>query len=346
MSTNIKVSIIMPVYNSGKFLHTAVDSILNQSLKEIELILVDDGSTDGSDKRCDEYAQKDNRVIVLHQKNGGICNARNNALKIARGEYIGFSDHDDEYVSGYLEEVYNKGIAENADIVKVENKGIFLQDGVKYKEEQTHFDNRKYFSEDIRIEFFPLIRMNALTCVWDGIYRRSMIDDNCIHFNETYKHGGEDIDFMLKLVGCAKILITIDKVYYLHYLRKGFSTSSKFHVDMLPIFDVRFATLNDTIKRLNIPFNTIEKDYTVYFMKEYVTNYLRYLSNKHCTLPWKNKKKTIKELYKKPFFYPFVLNQKISDLCKISKVYGFIFFFFKHHYFLPNYLIYKFFKKQ
>ena len=69
---NVNVSVIMPVYNSGSFLSTAVDSILRQSLKELELILVDDGSTDGSSERCDNYAHKDARVKVIHQKNGGI----------------------------------------------------------------------------------------------------------------------------------------------------------------------------------------------------------------------------------------------------------------------------------
>ena len=77
------VSIIVPVYNVEKYLRECLDSILNQSLKEMELILVDDGSNDGSSERCAEYAKNDNRVVVIHQKNGGICNARNAALKIA-----------------------------------------------------------------------------------------------------------------------------------------------------------------------------------------------------------------------------------------------------------------------
>ena len=119
MENMIKVSVIMPVYNSGEYLQTAVDSILSQSLKDIELILVDDGSTDGSSEKCDEYAKKDKRVVVIHQRNGGICNARNAALKIARGEYIGFSDHDDEYVPGYLEHAYREAMEHDADLVKV-----------------------------------------------------------------------------------------------------------------------------------------------------------------------------------------------------------------------------------
>ena len=86
----------MPVYNSKKFLEKAICSVLNQSLKEIELILVDDGSSDGSSEICDEFAQKDNRVIVIHQKNKGICGARNIGLKNAQGDYIMFIDNDDE----------------------------------------------------------------------------------------------------------------------------------------------------------------------------------------------------------------------------------------------------------
>ena len=121
-NNRIKVSVIMPVYNSGEYLKTAVESILNQSLKEIELILVDDGSTDGSSERCDEYAAKDSRVVVIHQKNGGICNARNVALKIARGEYIGFSDHDDEYLPGLLENAYNRNKYEYYSIYHIEKK--------------------------------------------------------------------------------------------------------------------------------------------------------------------------------------------------------------------------------
>ena len=120
----------MPVYNSGEYLKTAVDSILGQSFRDIELILVDDGSTDGSSEHCDEYARKDDRVKVIHQKNRGICNARNAALKIAKGEYIGFSDHDDEYLPGFLENAYKEAVANNADLVKVGKKEFIIKDGI------------------------------------------------------------------------------------------------------------------------------------------------------------------------------------------------------------------------
>lgn len=342
----IKVSVIMPVYNSGKYLKTAVDSILNQSLKEIELILVDDGSTDGSSERCDEYAKRDRRVRVIHQQNGGICAARNAALAIAKGEYIGFSDHDDEYVPDYLKVVYERALSENADFVKVENKGVYLKNGVKYKEDRTHFKNKIYDREEIRKTLFKLIRMNVLTCVWDGIYRNDIIKENNICFDGTYKHGGEDIDFMLQLVAFCHRIVTIDEVFYLHYLRKGFSTSAKFHPDILSMLEKRFATLNNTMKMLNISIDSVQKDYTIYYTKEYVANYIRYISNQHCSLSWKEKRDKIESLYKKPYLYPFVLKQSFLSIYRISKLYGIVYFFFKHHWLLPNYIIYKTLKKQ
>lgn len=90
-----KISIIVPVYNVEKYLRKCIDSILNQTFKDFELILIDDGSTDESGKICDEYNLKDNRIKVIHKENGGLSSARNAGLDIAQGEYIGFVDSDD-----------------------------------------------------------------------------------------------------------------------------------------------------------------------------------------------------------------------------------------------------------
>ena len=104
---NPLISIIVPCYNVEKYLPKCVESIINQTYRNLEIILVDDGSPDNCGQMCDEYARKDSRVVVIHQKNGGICNARNTALKLAKGEYIGFCDHDNEFLPGAFETVYN-----------------------------------------------------------------------------------------------------------------------------------------------------------------------------------------------------------------------------------------------
>ena len=104
---NPKISIIMPVYNSEKYLIQCINSILDQTFTDFELILIDDGSTDNSGNICDEFSKEDKRVIVRHKDNGGICSARNMGLDIARGDYIGFCDNDDLLHKRMYEILYN-----------------------------------------------------------------------------------------------------------------------------------------------------------------------------------------------------------------------------------------------
>ena len=104
---SVKVSVVVPIYNVERFLCQAVDSILNQTLKDIEVILVDDGSPDNCGKICEEYAKKDSRVRVIHQKNGGLGNAYNNGIALASGEYIGFVEPDDWIEPEMYEIMYN-----------------------------------------------------------------------------------------------------------------------------------------------------------------------------------------------------------------------------------------------
>ena len=105
--TQSQISIIVPVYNSEKYLDACIDSILSQSFRDFELILVDDGSKDSSAQICDEYASQDTRVRVIHKANGGVSAARNDGLDIAKGEYITFIDSDDWVEREYLETLSN-----------------------------------------------------------------------------------------------------------------------------------------------------------------------------------------------------------------------------------------------
>lgn len=127
---NDLISIIVPVYNVEKYLNKCIDSIINQTYKNIEIILVDDGSTDNSGKICDEYLLRDSRIKVIHKNNGGLSSARNEGINISSGEYIGFVDSDDWVEPNMYEEMYKKILYSNADIVdcgywkEYENKSI------------------------------------------------------------------------------------------------------------------------------------------------------------------------------------------------------------------------------
>lgn len=115
--SNVKVSVIVPIYNTEKYLNKCVDSLVNQTLEDIEIILINDGSTDRSGEIADYYSQKEVRVKCIHKENSGVSNSRNLGIKFAKGQYVAFVDSDDWCDSNMLEGLYNHAISNNADVV-------------------------------------------------------------------------------------------------------------------------------------------------------------------------------------------------------------------------------------
>lgn len=118
MSNQPKVSVVVPIYGVEKYLHQCVDSILAQTLKDIEIILVDDGSKDKCPEIVDEYAKKDPRIVSVHQPNGGYGRAVNHGIELAKGEYIGIIESDDWIEPTMYEKLYQKAVETNSDITK------------------------------------------------------------------------------------------------------------------------------------------------------------------------------------------------------------------------------------
>mgnify|MGYP001021841706 CR=1 FL=1 len=226
---SVKVSVIMPVYNSGDYLKAAVESILNQSLRDLELILVDDGSTDGSSEKCDDYAAKDKRVVVIHESNGGICVARNAALTIARGEYIGFSDHDDEMERCAFASAYSFAKQHDLDLVKYGYDEVTTRGKKVLRRKCFSFKEVIYEPLESGLHYLEMLRDMAMDCVWDGLFRKSFLDKNNLRLNTDFKSGGEDIDFCGRMIGCLPKVGLMPGVFYHHLIRVGFSTSSKFN---------------------------------------------------------------------------------------------------------------------
>src|SRR5690625_3550080 len=121
----IKLSIIVPIFNMEQLLPKCLDSILTQTFKGFELILVNDGSTDKSGEICDDYAHKDQRIKVIHKKNGGTSSARNAGLAVAKGDYIGFVDSDDYINKHMYETLYNSAIKHSSDIVLCSYEDVY-----------------------------------------------------------------------------------------------------------------------------------------------------------------------------------------------------------------------------
>lgn len=206
---NIKVSVIVPIYNTEKFLKRCIDSILNQSLKELEIILVNDGSTDNSDKICLEYSEKYENIKYLNKLNTGCSDSRNTGIRMAAGEYIAFLDSDDYIEKDMYENLYNKAYVENMDIVMC---GILYHDLL---------EKRNYSVSPQKIEnyneYFKYSILIASPC--NKIFRKKLILENRILF-PLNTHQGEDLVFCFKSLSFTNKVGYINKDYY-HYQLHG-----------------------------------------------------------------------------------------------------------------------------
>lgn len=232
---NILVSVIMPVYNSKQYLHDAINSVLTQTYKNFELILVDDGSKDESPQICDSFAKLDVRVRVFHKKNGGVCSARNLGLQEAKGEYVAFIDNDDLYDKRLLEVLIKQINLNKSDIIKCGRKNTNIDCNGKIIESRVSSWNRtQVFDKNQLLEkYYELKRTGVLSSVWNGLYRKNFLKENAICFNERFRHGNEDVYFnIVCFLKCENITI-VKEVLYEHFYRNAHSTSLKYHPDQI-----------------------------------------------------------------------------------------------------------------
>lgn len=176
-----KVSVIMPVYNTEKYLHQCLDSVINQTLKDIEIICVDDGSTDNSLIILQEYAKKDNRIKILTQQNEYAGVARNNGLKIATGEYLSFLDSDDFFELDMLESMYNKAKKDNSDIVICSWKSYsdILKEVIRYFRIDKKYIRLSPFKPiNIASELYSICKPNP----WTKLINHQFFTDNNLKF--------------------------------------------------------------------------------------------------------------------------------------------------------------------
>ena len=225
-----KVSIIIPIYNVEKFLNRCIQSVLNQTLNDIEIILVDDGSPDNSSQMCDEYARKDNRIKVIHKKNAGLGYARNSGLDIATGEYVAFLDSDDFVDVDIYRKLYETAISHNLDVCYCGFKHHYVDGRVHEKYEVDKYIEFKGVKE---VNGFLLDMIGPepsyhsdvkyMMCVWKAIYKRKIIEDYHIRFCSERQFVSEDIIFHLDFLPKVQSIGFIpDKLYY--YCVNGVTT--------------------------------------------------------------------------------------------------------------------------
>ncbi len=242
----IKVSIILPVYNTAPYLEQCLDSILAQTLKGFELICVNDGSTDGSLEILKEYAKKDNRISIITQENQGLGRSRNNGLKIAKGEYIIFLDSDDVFANVLLEHTYNAGVEKNADIVLFD---LLHYDHNTKKQLRTTLahnmipENEIFSWCDIPEDIFSVAPPN--TC--SGIYRHEFLLEHNLQFQDL--PNAEDVYFTFYArVLAERITIVDEPLYYYRKNRPGSIETVTKNNDPTCFLQAFYALYSDLVK--------------------------------------------------------------------------------------------------
>lgn len=213
------VSIIVPVFNAEKYLEQCLDSALGQTLREIEVICVNDGSTDSSPAILERYAAQDSRLRVIHQENAGISAARNAAMEEARGEYVAFLDADDFYLPELCELAYAEAVKHGTDILQFP---YFEQRGEKRSVFQKCPTETRVFTElKERYSTPPML----FYTVWTRLYRRAFLEEHQIRF----PYGGtyEDNYFSTRTALHAVKIVHFPKPLYVYRIGVGYSTSSK-----------------------------------------------------------------------------------------------------------------------
>lgn len=224
------VSVIVPIYNVERYLRKCVDSIINQTYKNLEIILIDDGSPDQCGKICDEYKNIDSRIVVIHKENGGLSDARNAGLKVMRGAYVIFIDSDDFFEHNAIEvmvtmsEKYNADLI-IADICSVNERGEILSKGNR----QYNFRNESIFSPEEAANVFAELDWGA----WNKLYKKNVHEE--IYFPKGKIHEDEAIMFEI-FHKCHKIVYTNYRLY--NYLkREGSITSASYSLKKMDWFE-------------------------------------------------------------------------------------------------------------
>lgn len=225
------ISIIVPVYNIEKYIEKCIKSILRQSFKEIEVVLVDDGSTDGSLEICLKYSRLDKRVRVITKKNGGLSSARNEGIKKSKGEYIAFIDGDDFVHPQYIEKLYNTISGFDTDIsvcgieIVDENGQVTdkLSTGVYYKQ-YFPFSQGKLSPIEVERRYYTEENGFIFVVAWNKLYRRQLFDNLLYDEGKIYE---DEYLFSTLLRRCRNISFITDKLYFYVQRNNGITSKSK-----------------------------------------------------------------------------------------------------------------------
>lgn len=262
----VKVSIIVPVYNVERYLQECLESIVSQTLQDIEIICVNDGSTDKSLSILNEYASKDKRIIVVNKANSGYGNTMNMGLNTASGEYVGIIESDDFADKNMFQDLYNLAKEFDADISKGDWYNYWSKNNFARK--NNRISSAKAFKVTNSKEDKSLLRINP--SVWSAIYKREFLNKNNIRFLETPGASYQDLGFTFKVFALADRVVLTDKAY-LYYRQDNMNSSVKSKTKVYCVCDEY-----DEIDRFLKQHSELSIDFKI---QEEILRYTAYLSS-------------------------------------------------------------------
>ncbi|MGP4067328.1 glycosyltransferase [Halobacillus sp. B29] len=242
------ISIVVPIYNVEFYLSECLESILKQTFNDFELILVNDGSTDGSGIICDRYENKDKRVKVIHQVNKGVSSARNKGINASAGEYIAFVDPDDTVEPTMYEILYTEAISNNLDLVVCPIKTMNSFTNTNSVSSIYEGKEGVLFQKDIKSEIIPSFLNNktlSLVSSVNKLYKSSLFNLNKIRYEE-HKNHSEDLSLNLKILPYVKKMIYVKKPLYNYYIRRNNSLTQTFREDLYSYIEENRRLMLDT----------------------------------------------------------------------------------------------------
>lgn len=281
-----KISVIIPVYNVEKYLKKCLDSVLAQTLDGLEIICVDDGSTDSSFEIMREYTKKDKRIKLLQKENGGLSSARNFGLKASSAEYISFIDSDDYVHPSMLEKMYDALVQNDVDLA-VCSANVIYESSTETKASDDAYLAPKFLGKN-EIDSAILHSLNVFA--WNKLFKKSIIDEFKISFPEGLLY--EDACFYFQYMSVAKTIFCLeDKFYY--YIRRENSIMSD-------TFGKKGAKALDHLKICDVIYDfLVENNLYIQYRKDFLTFYISYFWMAHKHLP--NDKKALALEYASDF---------------------------------------------
>ncbi len=312
---NPKVTIIVPIYNTSLLLPRCLDSLKRQTFSDIEILLIDDGSTDDSQYVCERYCEKDSRFKYWYKQNGGLSSARNFGIQLATGEYISYVDSDDYISENTYEIAYEKASHYGVDLL---NFGYTYFDAKENAEKRTSIlPKNQVFDKQVILDLLkkdPLKnKLLWFSCFY--LFRTQYVNKNKLFFDESVLLG-EDSDYNLRSLLSAEKIYSIDDNLYYYVFNANSLTQHRYKEGLLEKFSSQFKARVKVYKDYGI----FEKDYIVEISRNYLEHSLfELISNEYINHPNKKALDNIKKIRRDPMFVFCCKHYKHSKKCTRNK---------------------------